>query len=393
MIDWQRKRAPEDVPTPVAVAVSDFCRRARASASPAMVRDALSCVDESFDARLRALADTEPCASPLGPFAVVDVVRGAAQPQAAQREREGRYAEIRQGLRSMSAPEAPRLATAATPEPPPSPEREPFERSPTARPEPPPRAKTRSKAELVKERIRPRRRDPGAHEPSEPAPQVFGTAFLPRRNLPAPRGRFTRIDPQRAPFETLLRPESAELIESLVAQVPHRFGLWRTLDQGYTGRRGHALSLDEVIAVLERHRLSRALSIKERESVLAAVAQARGALGKAGQTLALRDRELDRLISALRIEREVDELRERFCRDALDAKNLAWRLELLGRPKYLSDLGIEAKFKLALARDVRRLLDSEPRTSARGELADRVAKREALDPLLLERALENLNLP
>lgn len=392
MIDWQRKRAPEDVPTPVAVAVSDFCRRARASASPAMVRDALSCVDESFDARLRALADTEPCASPLGPFAVVDVVRGAAQPQAAQREREGRYAEIRQGLRAMGAPEAPRAATAATSEPGPSSEREPYERASTARPEPPPRVK-RSKAELVKERIRPRRRAPGTHEPAEPAPQVFGTAFLPRRNLPAPRGRFTRIDPQRAPFETLLRPESAELIESLVAQVPHRFALWRTLDQGYTGRKGHALSVDEVVAVLERHRLSRALSVKERESVLAAVAQARGALGKAGQTLALRDRELERLISGLRLDREVDELRERFRRDALDAKNLAWRLELLGRPKYLSDLGIEAKFDLALARDVHRLLDSEPLTSARCDLADRVAKREALDPQLLERALEHLGLP
>ena len=66
--------------------------------------------------------------------------------------------------------------------------------------------------------------------------------------------------------------------------------------------------------------------------MLAAVAQARGALGKASQALALRDRELERLISGLRLDREVDELRERFCRDALDGKNLAWRLELLAAP-------------------------------------------------------------
>jgi hypothetical protein len=42
MMDWHRKRHPDDVPTPVAVAVSDFCRRARVPAPPALVRDALA---------------------------------------------------------------------------------------------------------------------------------------------------------------------------------------------------------------------------------------------------------------------------------------------------------------------------------------------------------------
>jgi hypothetical protein len=391
MIDWQRKRAPEDVPTPVAVAVSDFCRRARAAASPAMVRDALSCVDESFDARLRALADTEPSASPLGPFAVVDVVSGTDQPEAAQRERDGRYAEIRQTLRAVASPvlePSKPVLVAVTPEAAPEPQAE------SNRPKSASHGK-RSKAEQLKERIRPRRRDPQVEEkPAETAePQVFGTSFLPRRNLPAPRGRFTRIDPQRASYEVLLRPESSELVESLVAQVPHRFALWKTLDQGYTGRRGHALTIDEVVALLERHHQARTLCVRERESVLAGVTDARGSLVKASQDLALRDRELERLITELRLEREVEELRERFRRDALDSKNLGWRLELVGRPKYLTDLGIEAKFELALARDLQRLLGDEPSAQARWALAERIGKREALDPHLLERAFEHLGLP
>ncbi|HVG57849.1 MAG TPA: hypothetical protein VNA24_04795, partial [Hyalangium sp.] len=89
---WQRRRQPEDVPTPVAVAVSDFCRRAKAMASPAEVREALALLSEDEDFRVRTLTDTEPEVSPLGPFAVVDMLRGTAPSLAAQRQACGYYA-------------------------------------------------------------------------------------------------------------------------------------------------------------------------------------------------------------------------------------------------------------------------------------------------------------
>ena len=377
MIDWQRKRAPEDVPTPVAVAVSDFCRRAKAAASPALVRDALSCLDESFDPRLRALADTEPTAVPLGPFAVVDVVTGAEQATAAQREHEGRYAEVRRGLKAHPPP----LAEGLSSPPPP----EPIEETPRTS-ERAVRAK-KSKAERVKERIHPHRRAAGTPDETPPKAQVFATSFLPRRNLPAPRGRFTRIDPQRASFEVLLRPESAQLVGDLVAQAPHRFALLRTLDHGYTGRKGQALVVEEIITMLERHRRSRTLFIKERESVLAALSDARGGLGRASQALGLKGGEIEDLIDGLNLHREVEGLRERFSRDALDSKNLAWRLEILGRHRYLADLGIEAKFDVALARDLQRLLEDDD--GGPSERAERLAKRAGLQPEPLKRALEH----
>jgi hypothetical protein len=389
MIEWHRKRAPEDVPTPVAVALSDFCRRARATASPAVVRDALSCLDESLDARVRALADTEPQAWPLGPFAVVDLVStGSGQSEAAQREKEGHYAAVRQGLRALPPVEAvgppvgpPDAAASLV--------------SPVAPPRAPTQPKRASKAAQVQDRIRPVRRAAGEVASTE-APQVstvYGTSFLPRHNLPAPRGRFTRIDPARSSFEVLLRPESAELVATLVTQAPHRFALWRTLDQGYSGRRGQALCLDEVLSVLDRHQQTRAIVSRERESVLGALTDARGAAGRASQVLGLREHELSRLISGLKLTRDVAELRERFGRDALDAKNLSWRLDLLGRQRYLADLGIEAKFDLALARDLRPLVEAEPPALSRLELADRIARTTGLGSSALERALEHLGLP
>ena len=86
MMDLQRKRLPEDVPTPVAVAVADFCRRAKAPASPGLVRDALALLDDDDDTRVRQLTDAEPTAR-LGPFAVVDVILGTKTSVAAERRK------------------------------------------------------------------------------------------------------------------------------------------------------------------------------------------------------------------------------------------------------------------------------------------------------------------
>src|SRR5687767_168478 len=93
---WRRRREPEEVPTPVAVAVADFCRRAGAPAPPAEVRQALATLESEEDFRARMVADGEPLARPLGPWALVDVVRGAAPDLAAAREACGYYALVRE---------------------------------------------------------------------------------------------------------------------------------------------------------------------------------------------------------------------------------------------------------------------------------------------------------
>jgi putative FmdB family regulatory protein len=269
MIDWQRRRHPEDVPTPVAVALSDFCRRARAPATAAVVREALALLEEADDFRVRELTDAEPPASPLGPFAVVDLVRGTPPELAAQRQQTGYYDMVR-ALAEERARSVPPPVTAPPPQRVvPFPAAEPKRAS---RDEEPGGKKRRSKGPTIAEKIAPRRRVAGEPRPTPAAPptQVPASSFLPRRNLPAPRGRFIRVDPSRASFHALLRPEGAGVLAALVDQVPHRYALLRTLARSYLGRRGGELTLDDVEGLLDKHGLRERLEAKERDALRAA---------------------------------------------------------------------------------------------------------------------------
>lgn len=381
MMDLQRKRLPEDVPTPVAVAVSDYCRRARAPASPGMVRDALALLEDSDDGRVRALADSEPTAR-LGPFAVVDVILGTQTSVAAEREKSGYYEEVRRATRR--APEKPVEVPVLTTSRPAAPRAQP--------PATPPR-KPRASKQTLKEKIAPHKRREGEFDRKSPTQALPGTAFLPKRNLPAPRGRYTTVDPSRASFESLFRPDGKEIVSALIAQVPHRVALLRTLEQGYVSKKGQALSVGDVEDVLEAHELFELIEKKEREGVLAAVIDQKGSLGRAAHAFGLTADELEQLIGALDVTAQVEQVRERYSNEALAPDNLPLRLELLFRTRYLEDLGIERKFEQALGRDLGALID-EVKDAATGvaTLVDLLSRQHALHAESLRRALEKLGL-
>ncbi|MEW5737683.1 MAG: hypothetical protein AB1938_02090 [Myxococcota bacterium] len=383
MIDWQRRRHPEDVPTPVAVAVSDFCRRAKAPAPAAVVREALSLLPEEDDFRVRALADEEPPAQPLGPFAVIDVVRGAEPSLAAQRQQTGYY-EVVRAMAEERARAAPPPVSAPAPE--------------RVVPFPAVAAPVRKKADSkpqkgpsIAEKIAPRRRAAGEPRarPAPPPPQVPATAFLPRRNLPAPRGRFTRIDPSRASIHALLKPDGRDTVSALVEQVPHRVALWRTLSQGYLGRAGSELTVADVVGLLDKHRLRERLEAKERDVLLGAVVEQRGAFGKAAKSLGMRPKEFESLLKDLRIAREAKEIKERAIRDALAPRNLAARLELAFKQRYLEDLGIEERFKERLFAELSALVEAaRAEASTAPALVELLARRHAVDADPLRRTLD-----
>lgn len=381
---WTRRRHPEDVPTPVAVAVSDFCRRAEAPASPTLVREALACLSEGDDFRVKALTDGEPQARPLGPFAVVDVISGTAAALAADREKTGYY-EVARELAQERAETAP----------PPEPEQEePPAECDDAQEEPRAQAKPgkKSKKVTVAERIAPKKRDANAEALPPPSPPPPATSFLPKRNLPAPRGRYTRLDSPKAKAEQLLLPASKDELVGLIEQVPHRIGLFQALESGYTGDKG-PLKLEDVELALDRHHLTLRLVEKERDSVLGALSDARGAKGRAAHALGVSVQQLEHLISAAKLGREADELKDRFVREALSPKTLALRLDLLGRTRYLEDLGIEKKFSQSLANDLEALLDENADAAEDDHaLIALVAKKEGLNAELLEKAVEKLGL-
>jgi hypothetical protein len=198
------------------------------------------------------------------------------------------------------------------------------------------------------------------------------------------------VEAQRAPLDVLEGPDGRATLHTLLAQHGHRIALLRALNHGYAGRRGDP-SAPELDALLEHHGLLVAAQSAERDLLLEALSEHRGALGRVAWALGLRAPELGVLVSQLGLGPEVDRLRERFRREALTPPSWTARLDLLGRRKYLEDLGVEREFEDRLRTDLGRELDA-----LGGEEDDApaaLARRLAVPPTLMTRALERLGLP
>jgi hypothetical protein len=391
---WQRRRQPEDVPTPVAVAVSDFCRRAKAMASPTEVREALALLSEDDDFRVRTLADTEPEASPLGPFAVVDILRGTAPSLAAQRQTCGYYevvqelARVREEKTPLPAPAPAAVPTFATPPPRPAPAGDGAEATSQGKAD----KAGRRGGESLQDRIAPRKRaaTPEAEEIVE-AEEAEQPRFL-KRDLPKPRGRFTQVAAPKTGYQTLLRVEGRDILESALAQNEHRFALLKALAEQYNGSKGE-LTLVDLESALRAHELMEALATKERQAILAAYAEHRGAAGRVAWALGLSPSELQRLNTSLGLSAEVEELRERFRREALGSRHLTQRLDLLGRDKYLADLGLKKRFTETLRKELEGLVREElPGAQDLPGLAQAVARKHGAPQELVLRAIERLGM-
>jgi hypothetical protein len=373
MASWDRKRQPDDVPTPVAVAVSDFCRRAGAPASPREVRGALSTVTDAEEFRIRAVTDAEPPLRPLGPYAVVDLARGTSVELAGLRQRSGYYDLVAEMLAQVEMPRVEPPASAAATGPLPSPSVRPAQpeaAAPTALPTP--QRRTGEVRSTVAERIAPRRR--------APAPET----------RPAPRGRYTQVAAQRAPIDSLAEPAGRSVLEPLLLQHGHRIALTRALAQGYLGRRGGDPQPQEVEELLATHRLLDDSEAVERELVLGALSEQHGALGRVAWALGVRPVELRSMIERLGLDAEVERTRERFRREALAPAHWTTRLDLLGRRKYLEDLGLERSFDERLRSDLSKELD---RTDAADpERIPHLARKLGVPPELLARTLARLGL-
>jgi len=368
---WRRQRKADEVPTPVAVAVSDFCRRARAPASAAEVRDALAFLSVDEDFRATELAGGEPSAQPLGPYAVVDVLRGASPSLAAERHKVGYY-ELARAL--GDAREGPPLSSAPAPAPASTPPPEPRLQAPTPPPQGPARRRGAG-ATTVEERIAPRRRERGE-----------------RRELPAPRGRFAQLPSAKRPVEELSEPSARPMLEALLEQHRHRVALLRALGQQYQSR-GRPPSEAEVLEVLSRHGLRAGLEARERELVLGSYAEQRGSTGRVAWALGVSPAELGRLAQALELKDAVEEIKERFRREALAPRSIAARLDLLGRQRYLAELGIKRRYLDLATSELRALLREElPGTSSLEALAEASARRHGTTAAVLLRAMDLLGL-
>ncbi len=413
---WQRRRSPDDVPTPLAVAVSDFCRRSGYSATPAEVREALSLLSEEEDFRVRALTDGEPKSQKLSPLAVIDVLSGSAEELAAARQACGYYGLVKQlvsereradhhahtahgadGLGGVSTSSGTRAQDTAAP-----PSVAAWSPAAAAPPVSAAAATGRSGREKkppqqsVQERIAPTKRRPGAASEDGPGLHDELPPLAPQssREAASPKGRYSIVAPVKESVEVLFRGEGRDLLENALEQHPDRFALTRALGESYGGRKeGQPLRTEDVERALHHHGLSEPLEHKEREAVLAAYTDQRGSAKRAANALRLSMTELHKLVKSLGLETDVDTVRERFRREALSSQRLGVRLDLLGREKYLLDLGIRRKFDERLREDLLALLRRHA-DKARGgrDLILVAARMEGAPAELLWRAVDKLGL-
>lgn len=376
----QRKRHPLDVPTPVAVALADFCRRAGATVDPRTVRDALSLLDAAEDSRVLAFCSVDPLARPLGPFAVVEILETSGSAHAvAEREKAGEFDAV---PLADFAEEPKTVAAAPAPAPLPSP--------PAATPK-----KRRSKSDLTA-RVAPKHRKAGAPPtpPRPPAPRASPRySVFQKKNLPLPRGRYTRVDLTKAKVHKLLEPHMREELEALIKQHGHRVAVKRALDPIYLGKKGEALQVSDIEEALLHHDLRTVIAESEKQLVIAAVTEARGDLGRAAATLGMRTEELDHVVLNCGAAAEIAKVREHHAREALAHGNVRLKLELLGKPKYLADLGVEKRFRDALALELTELLDKALFAAKDVDgLVHEVARREGLPYEKLKVAVDRTGL-
>jgi hypothetical protein len=376
----QRKRHPLDVPTPVAVALADFCRRAEAVTDPRSVRDALSLIDAAQDARVLALAGAAPEMKPLGPFAVIDILDGMTPQDAARRQREGRY-DLVSFIEVPDSPPPPVLAPAAEPEETPAKASKP--------------KRTRKAKQTIAERIAPLKRAPkgSVADPPAPPPPAPKVSTWRKRELPVGRGRFTRVDAVKARAAKLLEPHKREELEALVTQTGHRVALWQALANHYTGRSGEDLALTDVEAAVAKHGLRAQLEQREREMLIAAVTDAQGSRFRAAGALGLKPDQLDHIALNCGADAELAQIREHHAREALAHGNLKQKLDMLERGKYLADLGVERRFKEVLTVELKELCDRQlPGPSDVKALVAAAARAAGLSAEKLRRAMDQTGL-
>jgi hypothetical protein len=365
---WARKRTADAIPTPVAVALGAFCRKAGAPATPTEVREALRSLGAEEDFRVSTLTENEPPARPLGPYAVVDILGGTAPGLAAQREACGYYQLVRDFLAAeafrvesrLPSPEGPLLEASASPA-----------QRPPAAPPPTVSSSTRQRGRLavaptMAERIAPKRRLGGAGAPA---------AAL-------PRGRFAQLPSEQPSLDALGPAQLADLL----AQHGHRPALLRALTSG----RAQHVSGPALDRALETAGLLLGAVESECELVLSTLEEQRGAVGRAAWALGVRANEFLAWAERLGVTVAVERIRDRYRREALQPAPWTARLDLLGKRKYLEDLGVTVDFERSVTEDLRRALEATQ--GAPEERTAVLANRLGVAPEALRRSLLRLGL-
>jgi len=370
-------RSPEEVPTPLAIAAADFCRRAGRPSPPEAVRQALARLAPEEDEDLRALLEREPPARPLGPEALIDVLRGLDAVEASLREDAGYYLALAKVPRTLAPP---REAPARSPD---AHQRREAQRQEILAALAESRGDLRQAAtrlglteEALDARLKRlslvrraqalvRESGPAAMAPRiRPAgtkvPKVRPTApvppLLPKRGADRPpRGRLVLGEPVRRELRELERPDGkAELLELLHSYKGNRQQLAARLAQVFKSPKGPpgAAELDALIA---RHGLRAEADKLEHDNLRFLVGQARGDLSAVAKRLKLAPAELRTQLQERGWWAEVERVRDRYRRELFGRSFAEQAGNLLLRPSYLRELRALPEMEKQVREEVERV--------------------------------------
>jgi hypothetical protein len=175
-------------------------------------------------------------------------------------------------------------------------------------------------------------------------------------------------------------------LADLLAQHGHRPALLRALASGRT----HNVSAAALDRALEAAGLLERAVESECELVLSTLEEQRGAVGRAAWALGVRASEFLAWAERLGVTLAVDRIRDRYRREALQPVHWTARLDLLGKRKYLEDLGVTTDFERSVTEDLRRALETTQ--GAPEERTAVLANRLGVAPEALRRSLLRLGL-
>jgi hypothetical protein len=364
---YQLARDPDEVPTPLAIAAADFCRRAGRPSSPEAVRLALARLDDSDDGALQALVDAEPEARPLGPEALVDLVRGLHPDEAAAREDSGYYLAMARAPRVPAPPRSATRRVVAPSKPSALQLREQQKAEVVLALEQAggdlPRAAKSLGIELEQLQARLKRfsllrqartlaRGPGVPEAIAPVVRPKGTRQARVRPLAAvppplpkrgagrlPKGRMilgTAV--ARDPRELERAAGKDELGELLRNFRGNRLALLERLNQIFRSPKG-PLTVEQLDALITRHGLRAEADQLERENLVFLFTQARGDLPAVAKKLKLKPGALKRELQERGLWAEAERIRDRFRRELFGRATSEQVQSLLTRQSYLKEIG------------------------------------------------------
>jgi hypothetical protein len=185
----------------------------------------------------------------------------------------------------------------------------------------------------------------------------------------------------RGIFALLYEEKGKRLLAGMINQMKiDRRDLVERLNKTHEGLPGIPVDEEDLLRAVHYHQLGDILRKRESEILCRHLTKQRGSLAKTAQAIKIDLEKLQNRFQELQMEEEVSRIRNEFREAILERGSFQERLGLvLGREKYLEDLGITSEVDAALRRDLHKQLSKVRQGATAEEQALSIQQALSLD--------------